>query len=70
MNKIKKLVNRSKSFSEFFNKYINYLRQITEKINRDDLNNFFDVIDKARKNRTIFVAGNGGKANALTMKMT
>ncbi len=68
MNKIKKLVNRSKSFSEFFNKYINYLRQITEKINRDDLNNFFDVIDKARKkNRTIFVAGNGGSAaNALT----
>jgi D-sedoheptulose 7-phosphate isomerase len=70
MSKLKKIINKNKIFGNFFQDYIDYLYNISKNIDKKQLNSFFNKLKKIRnKNKTIFIAGNGGSAaNALTVE--
>lgn len=66
---LKKDYKRSKNFIEFSEKYINYLTSILNALDLkklEKISKVFEVVKK--KNKTIFVFGNGGAAaTAITM---
>lgn len=67
MNNIDEAFHKSDSFSDFSLKYFNYLSEIQNKIDLDELDRFENEFVSARKNgNTIFVAGNGGSAATAT----
>ena len=70
MSKLKKIINKNKIFGNFFQDYIDYLYDISKNIDKKQLNSFFNELKKIRnKNKTIFIAGNGGSAaNSLTVE--
>ena len=70
MSELKKIINKNKIFGNFFQDYIDYLYNISKNIDKKQLNSFFNKLKKIRnKNKTIFIAGNGGSAaNALTVE--
>ena len=67
MNNIDEAFQKSDSFSDFSLKYFNYLSEIQNKINLDELDRFENEFVSAREDgNTIFVAGNGGSAATAT----
>ena len=67
MHTLNKLYNKSDRFSEFAKKYFNYLTEIQENMDADELDMFANEFLQARKTgNTIFVAGNGGSAATAT----
>tara|TARA_A100001011_G_C14101047_1_gene752795 strand:- start:73 stop:675 length:603 start_codon:yes stop_codon:yes gene_type:complete len=67
MKKLDQLFNESSSVADFGFKYFNYLNSLLNKINKDELNNFVDLILKARENQSsIFFIGNGGSASTCS----
>ena len=67
MSEIKKIIKKTKNFSDFSKKYFNYLNSVFESINA----NSFKALEKEfsnirKKKKTLFVIGNGGGAATAT----
>jgi D-sedoheptulose 7-phosphate isomerase len=63
MNKIDQIYKSSSNVSEFSKSYFEYLGNVLSKISLHEIDNFVDLLLKAReRNSTIFFIGNGGSA--------
>jgi len=63
MNKIDQIYKSSSNVSEFSKSYFEYLGNVLSKISLNEIDNFVDLLLKAReRNSTIFFIGNGGSA--------
>lgn len=67
MNKINKIYKKSITPGDFAKGYFNYLNQILNKIDTNQINKLVKHFEKSRKNEnTIFILGNGGSATTAT----
>ena len=67
MNEIKKIAKKTKSFSDFSKKYFKYLNSVFKKIDNKSLAMLAQELTNIRKKeKTLFVIGNGGGAATST----
>jgi len=69
MIKNKFFKDKSLNFESFYENYIDYLNQILQKLKKKKIKELEKILELARKkNKTIFIAGNGGAAaTSITM---
>ena len=67
MNDIKKIAKKTKSFSDFSKKYFKYLNTVFKKVDNKSLTMLAQELTNIRKKeKTLFVIGNGGSAATST----
>ena len=67
MNEIKKIAKKTKNFSDFSKKYFKYLNSVFKKIDNKSLTMLAQELTNIRKKeKTLFVIGNGGGAATST----
>jgi D-sedoheptulose 7-phosphate isomerase len=67
MSEIKKIIKKTKNFSDFSKKYFNYLNSVFKNIDSNSLKDLEKEFSNIRKNKkTLFIIGNGGGAATAT----
>jgi len=67
MSEIKKIIKKTKNFSEFSKKYFKYLNYVFKKIDDKSFEKLEEeLINIRKKGKTLFVIGNGGSAATST----